>query len=162
MPDVIVIAGAPGSGKSTVAELLKAKLDSVHVDLGHLRNFHLDPEWKKGTEQEEQMSFENLVLILKNYIKHGYKNIIVDDLKDFRVAEMAKTFPDSIVFSLVPADEVLEKRIKARSGGFTDTARAIQWNKDLRARDKLPNEHVIDNTSLSPEETLGVILEKVQ
>ena len=61
MTDLFVIAGSPGSGKTTVGELLDTKLASPYIDFGCIREFHLDREWKTESLQEEQMSFENLV-----------------------------------------------------------------------------------------------------
>jgi len=71
--DLLVIAGAPGSGKTTVSDILYATLQSPYIDFGDVRNFHLDRQWSNQSPQEEQMSFENLVYILKNYIRYGYK-----------------------------------------------------------------------------------------
>ncbi len=65
--DLIVIAGAPGSGKTTVSDLLYAELKSPYIDFGDVRNFHLDWGWTNQSPREEQMSFENLIYILKNY-----------------------------------------------------------------------------------------------
>ena len=75
--DLIVVAGAPGSGKTTVCDLLYAELKSPYIDFGDVRNFHLNWQWSNESPEEEQMSFENLVHILKNYIRNGYKNIIL-------------------------------------------------------------------------------------
>ncbi len=61
--DLLVIAGAPGSGKTTVSDILYAALKSPYIDFGDVRNFHLDREWKNQSPREEQMSFENLVII---------------------------------------------------------------------------------------------------
>ena len=92
--DLIVIAGAPGSGKTAVSDLLYAALRSPYIDFGDLRNFHLDREWSNQSPEEEQMSFENLVHILKNYIRYGYKNVILNDLKDFRVRQIPELFAE--------------------------------------------------------------------
>lgn len=91
-PDLLVIAGAPGSGKTTVCDILYAALESPYIDFGDVRNFHLDRQWSNQSPQEEQMSFENLVYILKNYIRYGYKNVILNDLKDFRVQQIPELF----------------------------------------------------------------------
>jgi len=90
--DLIIFTGAPGSGKTTVSELLQKDLDSPLIDFGNLRIFHLDREWKKANDREELMSFENLVFILKNYIRNGYKNVIINDLKDDKALKLAKIF----------------------------------------------------------------------
>src|SRR5829696_8968788 len=92
MSSLIFIGGAPGSGKTTVSRLLHEKFQSVMIDFGTLREFHLDNLWTKQSEQEEQMAFENLVFILKNYLRNGYRNIIVNDLKDFRIEQIPNTF----------------------------------------------------------------------
>src|SRR5919199_4705247 len=93
--DLIVIAGAPWSGKTTVADLLHRTLESPYIDFGYIREFHLDRAWKNQSPREEQMSFENLVYILKNYIRYGYKNIIVTDLQDFRVQRIPELFAEN-------------------------------------------------------------------
>jgi adenylate kinase family enzyme len=41
MPSLIVIGGAPGSGKTTVSKMLYETLQSLMIDFGDLRNFHL-------------------------------------------------------------------------------------------------------------------------
>ncbi len=158
MKDLIIIAGAPGSGKSTVSRLLNEKLGSVWIDFGKLREFHLDMEWKNASEAEEQMTFENLVSIINNYIKHGYKNIIVDDLKDFRVEELHQLFRDSVVVSLFADDSKIEKRITSRNEGWKDVEKAVKWNQDIKSQTESEGGYKIDNTSLSPEDTVEKIL----
>jgi len=66
LPEIIVLAGSPGNGKSTVCNALRDDLDIPLIELGLLRQFHLDREWKKSTPEEEAMSFENLVAITWN------------------------------------------------------------------------------------------------
>src|SRR5687768_17028607 len=90
--DLIVIAGAPGSGKTTVSDLLYASLQSPYIDFCDVRNFHLNRAWSNHSPEEEQMSFENLLSILKNYIRYGYKNVILNDLQDFRVRQIPELF----------------------------------------------------------------------
>src|SRR5215216_4367864 len=92
--DLLVIAGSPGSGKTTVCDCLYAALKSPYIDFGEVRNFHLDCHWSNESPLEEQMSFENLIYILKNYIRYGYKNVILSDLKDFRVRQIPELFAE--------------------------------------------------------------------
>ena len=133
--DLILITGAPGSGKSTVSELLQKRLDSPLIDFGNLRILHLDREWKKANSKEERMSFENLVFILKNYIKYDYKNVIAHDLLDDKVLKLAKIFSrrKTAIISLIVKDEELKKRVvnPQRDSGFRDVDRALQYNEEL-------------------------------
>ena len=134
--DLIVIAGAPGSGKTTVADLLHGTFESPYVDFGYIREFHLDREWKNQSPREEQMSFENLVHILKNYIRYGYKNIIVTDLQDFRVRQIPELFAEHsylIATMVIRSDDELALRIRNRNDGFRDVERALAWNNKYKS-----------------------------
>src|SRR3989344_3925986 len=95
MNNFIIILGAQGSGKTTLAKLLKKKLDSVHIDYDWIRDFHLNQGWKNTSSDEEEMSFENLVFILKNYAKHNYKNVIISGFTEYsieRILEELKSY----------------------------------------------------------------------
>lgn len=159
--DLLVIAGAPGSGKTTVSDLLHAALKSPYIDFGNVRNFHLNSEWSNQSLEEEQMSFENLVYILKNYIAYGYKNVILNDLKDFRVRQIPELFAGHnylIATLVVTSNDELARRIRNRNSGFTNVEQAIAWNKAIQQRPLLANEHRIDNTYNNPEQAADRIL----
>lgn len=163
MYDFIFIAGSPGTGKTTISKLLQKKLDSPLIDFGNLRVFHLDREWTNANEKEEQMSFENLIFILKNYEKHGYENVIVNDLLDFRILQLEEIFKDSkyIVLSLfVNTDEELKKRVldSTRDSGFRNHEEALRWNKNLQQRELQANEVRVDNSHNNPEQTVQEIM----
>ncbi len=164
MTHFIIIAGAPGSGKTTISNLLKTRLnESPLIDFGWIRQFHLDPEWKKASKKEEQMSFENLVFILKNYAKYGYKNIIINDLQDQRIQQIPKLFSKynyTIISLIVKDDTELKSRILSeRDSGFKNVKKALTWNKELIRRKNLKNECKIDNTHTNPSKTVKIILE---
>jgi dephospho-CoA kinase len=165
MYDLIVIAGAPGSGKTTVAHLLHGILESPYIDFGYIREFHLDREWKNANSREEQMSFENLVYILNNYIRYGYKNIIVTDLQDFRVQQIPELFAENsylIATMVIKSDNELALRIQSRNDGFRDVQRALVWNKQIQERPLVAGEHQIDNTHNEPKRTVDIILRIAQ
>lgn len=166
MHNFIFIAGAPGSGKTTISRLLQEKLKCPVIDFGNLRIFHLDREWSNASEEEESMSFENLVYILKNYAKHGYKNVIINDLKDFRIEQIPETFKDYeylIVTLVINSDEELQKRVtQERDSGYKNPEKAIEWNYHIKARDMLLGEHKIDNTHNEPEKTVEEIMKLVK
>jgi adenylate kinase family enzyme len=167
MVDFIFIAGSPGSGKTTISNLLKNKLNNPPmIDFGWIREFHLDRKWKDASKKEEQMSFENLVFILKNYIKHGYKNIIVNDLQDFRIEQIPKKFSkyNYVIISLIVKDnEELKNRILGeRDSGFKDVKTALSWNKKIIERKNLQNEFKVDNTHRTPRKSVNTILEMIK
>jgi dephospho-CoA kinase len=163
--DLLVIAGAPGSGKTTVSDLLYATLQSPYIDLGDVRNFHLDSQWSNQSPQEEQMSFENFVYILNNYIRYGYKNVILNDLKDFRVKQIPELFAEHkyLIASLViESDDELATRIRNRNSGFTNVELALTWNKEIQQRPLLAGEYRIDNMRNNPQQTVDIILQIAQ
>lgn len=166
MYNFIFIAGAPGSGKTTVTKLLQEKLQSPTIDFGNLRIFHLDREWSNVSQEEESMSFENLVFILKNYAKHGYENVIVNDLEDFRIEQLPEIFKDHeyVIFTLViNSDEELRKRVlQERDSGFKNVEKAIEWNNHIKSRANLKSEHIIDNTHNEPLKTVEEIMQLLQ
>jgi len=112
------------------------------------------------------MAFENLVFIIKNYWQHGYKNIIITDLKADKVATLAETFKEKnyIIVSLIIADdEELKRRILGeRDSGFKNVGVAIERNKTLRSMPPVPNEYKIDNTHNDPIKTAKKILELIK
>lgn len=166
MKDLIIISGAPGSGKSTIGELLREKQGFPLVDFGWLRQGHLDNKWSNASPEEERMAFENLNFIIKNYWRHGYKNVIVTDFRDDKLATVAETFKETdyiIVSLIITEDAELKKRISGeRDSGFKNIDEAIEWNKSLKSRPTLPNEHKIDNTHNDPAKTAKEILELVE
>jgi AAA domain len=163
MPSLIIIGGAPGSGKTTVSKLLYEILQSPMIDFGDLRNFHLDFLWEKANESEEQMSFENLVFILKNYIRNDYKNVIINDLQDFRIQQIPSIFANDdylIVTLVLHDDDELRARVlnPSRDSGFRDVERALAWNRAVIERPTLKNEYKLDNTVNPPEDTAQEII----
>jgi tRNA uridine 5-carbamoylmethylation protein Kti12 len=167
MPSLIFIGGAPGSGKTTVSRLLHAEFQSVMIDFGTLREFHLDNLWTKESDREEQMAFENLIFILKNYLRNGYQNVIVNDLKDFRIAQIPQAFEtdDFLIVTLVVKDDVvLRARVldPTRDSGWRNVEGALAWNRAVIERPAVRNEYKLDNTRLTPEDTAWEIMNLIK
>jgi chloramphenicol 3-O-phosphotransferase len=160
--DVIVIAGAPGAGKTTVCRALHVQMQGPYIELGqHLRQLHLDPGWHTASPREEQMSFENLLAITRNYLKYGYTPVIVTDLEDFRILEIPSLFSEHRyrIITLVCSNEELERRVltPTRDSGYRDVRRTQEWNAIAKARPLVRNEHRLDTTGQTIEETVQAV-----
>jgi len=109
------------------------------------------------------MSFENLLYILRNYIRHGYKNVIVNDLQDFRIREIPRRFKrfDFLILTLVVEDDKeLKRRLCGeRDSGYRNVPAALDWNRKLIGRKLLKNEIKIANTHRHPVKTVEKILD---
>lgn len=163
MNNFILILGAQGSGKTTLARLLKKKLNSVHIDYDWIRDFHLNQGWENTSNDEEEMSFENLIFILKNYTKHNYKNVIVGGFTENgieRIIKELKSYKNIIITLYLNNDDILKQRVltESRDSGFRDFEQSIELNRKLRDELKYSNEHKVDNTNLTPEETTNQIV----
>ncbi|MEI7905051.1 MAG: AAA family ATPase [Candidatus Firestonebacteria bacterium] len=164
MKKLIFVAGAPGSGKSTICGLLRKRLQGYLIEFSDLREWHLDREWKNESEKEEKMAFENLVFILRNYIKNGYENVIVTDLKDSKVQELQNHFkPEEyiIVSLIVGDDEEIKRRVVERNSGYKNDKAAIEWNRNLKLRPALSNEFKIDNSGSDPGPAVNEIVKLI-
>jgi dephospho-CoA kinase len=165
MKDLIIFNGAPGSGKSTIGELLREQKNFPLIDFGWLRGGHLNNSWSNVSPEEEDMAFENLIFVIRNYLKHGYKNVVVNDLKDDKVKLLSDKFKekDFIIISLIVYDdqELRKRVIGLRDSGFKNADEAIKWNLNLKNRPLLFNEYKIDNTHNNIEKTISEILSLV-
>ncbi|MFA6006304.1 MAG: AAA family ATPase [Candidatus Paceibacterota bacterium] len=160
MYNFIFIRGAQGTGKTTLTRLLKEKLNSVNIDFDWIRGFHLNRDWTNVSEAEEELTVENLVLLLKNYAKHDYYNVIIGGGVSEKLLEQLKRYK-TIVFTLyLRDDEILKQRVltETRDSGFRDYKTAIENNEKYRTESHFPNNHKIDSTDQTPEETASEIV----
>lgn len=137
--DIIFIAGAPGTGKSSIAHALQKNLASPCFEFGWIPEFRKKGVKTIGYREEEGIAFENLILVTKNYVKHGFSNIIITDLEDKRITELHRNFKKEkyILFTLtVSDDEILKSRImdKTRTSKYRDVKTAIKINQGILAR----------------------------
>jgi DNA polymerase III delta prime subunit len=159
--DFIFIAGAPGTGKSTLAAALHERLGAPYFEFGWIPEFRL--QRPDDQAREEQLSFENLCFVIRNYVRHGYRNVTVTDLNDIRFREIPRRFARSryaIVTLVVEDDAVLKARVldEARSSGYRDWEAALRHNRLIHERPLLPGEVRLDNTRRTLDELLDEAL----
>jgi broad-specificity NMP kinase len=157
MPGLIVIGGAPGCGKSTLATQLRALLRGPWIDFGRLREFHLERDWSNESIEEEAMTFENLISMVRNYLRHGYNNILVDDLRDHRIQQISSIMSDAplhILTLFISNPSLLRRRVMTRNEGWKDAEAAVKWNQDVIERAAGDREYKIDVTTKSPAEVV--------
>jgi adenylate kinase family enzyme len=160
--DLIVVAGAPGTGKSTVCAELRSRLGSPYIEFSTLRQPHLDQLWRNASDTEHEMSFQNLAFMLGNYWRHGYRDVILTDLQDDRLARIPtdlapRTF--GIFTLVVDREDELRARISSRREGFVNVQAALSWNRAVRARAALPRELKLTIDGLPAEQIANTILQ---
>ena len=164
-PDVIVVRGAPGAGKSEVAKRLAARLGTgARIEVDTLRAMIIPVDW---TNQSEHVSVLSLTTgLVAGFLGLEHRPVIVVDT--FSGDKLAKFLADLRalraglevrVFALVPDRAVLRARVEGRPDDqFKDIRTCEKLNADV-VRHLQPGERLIDNSALTPEETVNVILE---
>ncbi len=162
--DFIIVGGSPGNGKTTLSAMLHRHFQSPYFEFGWIPEFRmLAPSLRISQREEEQLSFENLVLVAKNYRKHGFKHVILTDLDDARMLDIPRVFAGYryIILTLYSdKDEIIKNRILGRDNGntFKDWQQSVRTNALIKKRKLLPNEYRILNSGDDPNPVLQHIL----
>lgn len=165
--DILLIQGAPGSGKTSLAQVLHQQLESPWFEFGWIPEFRLKGEAEISYDEEEQLSFENLCLVVKNYLRHGFTNILITDLRDLIMQQALKTFQRKrlLLVTLVLTDEeILKERVlrEDRSSGYRDWQEALAINRLLSVRPTRKNEIRIDVTYIPVEAAADQVMAVVE
>ncbi len=164
MKTFIFIAGAPGAGKSVTASILHRRLGTPLFEFGWIPEFRNTGTRVTSYEEDEALAFENLILVLKNYARHGFANIIVTDLEDKRTGQLGSVFRDFdyLIATLRVLDEdELRRRVldESRSSAYRGWEESVRINRRLLTRPPFPNESFIDVAAEPAEEVADKIAE---
>jgi hypothetical protein len=161
--DIIIIRGAPGSGKSQTAKgLAQFFPKGVRMEVDTIRQMVISVDWKNQAEHinilglSAKMAHEFLVL--------GFKPIIVVDT--FSGDKVLKYLQDLLqlnkelvikIFGLYVTEDELKKRLEKRiDGEFKDLKICLRLNRDV-LKFKYENEFQINTTGLLPNDSAKII-----
>lgn len=162
--DLILLKGAPGVGKSTVAKFLSSHFPSgARIEVDVLRKMVIGVKW---TDQAEHRAVLTLgAQLAAGFLRSGFSPVILvdtfsgDKVDDFLNAFRAEHPQGKVcVIGLHASDNVLRARVLNREAdGFRDLAVSMRINGEL-VRDARSFEKLIDTTGLSPTEVAQAVL----
>lgn len=162
--DIVIIKGAPGSGKSSIAKCLSEKFPKgIRLEVDTIRSMVISVDWTNQTEHINMLGVS--AKLTSEFLSLGHTPVIVVDTfsgdKVVRFIEQLKAINDSLiikVFGLYSTEEELRKRVDARKENeFRDVDICLKLNADV-IKMKLKDEVQIDTTGLLPNESAKTIL----
>jgi len=163
---VIFITGAPGTGKSTVAAILHERLKCPWFEFGWIPEFrNRNPHTEISYEEAERMSFENLMLVTENYLRHGFETVILTDIREDFTDEVRERFGDRVrvVILYSTSDEVIRERVLGRDNGneYRNADEAVEINRRFIGRMPKEGEIRVRCNDMSAEEVAQCVIDAV-
>ncbi len=162
MPNVLILTGPPGSGKSSVAEALADRYDRVaHVQVDLLRRFitptgYIAPD-HPGFERQQALATRNACALAENFLAERIA-VIIDDVviwpEDLeRYVKGLTTAGGPLHFiRLVPSIETCQERNRGRTADRVKPERVAKLHADFLAAGSFAGS-TIDNSTLTEQRT---------
>lgn len=167
-PDVIILRGAPGVGKSTLAkELSKHFPKGVRLEVDTLRSMVISVDWTN--RQEHKVLLQVAARLTCQFLELGFKPVIVVDTFS---GDKVKAFLKAIVttehtplvktYALHTSPDVLSMRLAARRAGlFRDIDVSKKLNSDVLKISR-PADTLLDTSVLAARQIAELILESLE
>lgn len=163
-PDLILLKGAPGVGKSTAAKLLACHFTAgVRVEVDTLRGMVTNVKWTDQTEHRSLLKVS--AQLAAGFLRSGFAPVILidtfsgDKVNDF-LAAFRSECPQSRVFVAVlhASDDVLRHRVLSREAeAFRDITIASRINQES-VHGAMAFETLFDASNLPPADVARAIL----
>jgi broad-specificity NMP kinase len=157
---IIFLSGSINSGKSTIAKILiKRTPDCVNLEVDKICEFvdHIEKP------EIEDIIFENVISLIKDYIKHGLNVIVSYPLSNERFnyweSQLKESDPSIYLFTLNPRLEIAMTERGERKAKTIDSER-VKFHYQIGIN-KLDKGFNIDNSDQTPEETVNEILSHI-
>lgn len=164
-PQIFVLSGPPGAGKSTVGKLLAQGIkNSAVVSTDSLRHMILngkagikDPNWMN----QLKLGAKNASILANSFLANGFNVFLDDVICDEVIFEIySNSLINPVFIALLPSKDVLTKRDSERGEEFALKERAIYLHGMVSEFIKNKNDFiVIDSSNQTAEETADEIIQ---
>ncbi len=155
-----MINGAPGIGKSTVAEIVFSRLSNAAFLDG-------DDVWRinpfEVTDHTKAIVDKNIPFVLRSYLEAGYEFVILawvmhqQEIIDRVLSGLRDLDFDLHVFTLIAEEDALRDRWRARA----DKQEVPALVSDRLRQSRALHTTQIDTTDLDPTDVAATILESI-
>ncbi|MEM3615652.1 MAG: AAA family ATPase [Candidatus Methanomethylicia archaeon] len=161
---LIVIFGLPGTGKSTIADILSEKIKASILRTDEIRKMLI--EKPTYSEDEREMVYRVMFIIAEYLVKQGIPCILDatfnKEERRRKIIELAERSKVPIYFiECVCDEEVVKERLRGDKRFSSDA----DWEVYLKLKSEfepIKQDHIIIDTTNGSEEAANILIEKLK